>query len=63
MTVFGGSFGHFGMALSGADVLPRAAALLAGEDPAALGDRGWRAAPQSPRYSSAWTTSGPNGRS
>ena len=48
MTVFGGSFGHFGMALSGADVLPRAAALLAGEDPAALGDRGWRAAPQSP---------------
>ena len=46
MTVFGGHFGHFGMALSAADVLPRAAALLAGGDPAELGDRGWREAPQ-----------------
>ena len=46
MTVFGGHFGHFGMALSAADVLPRAAALLAGEDPAELGDRGWDGDPQ-----------------
>ena len=42
MTLFGESFGHFGMALSAADVLPRVAALLAGEDPSELGDRGWR---------------------
>ena len=46
MTVFGGFFGHFGMALSAADLLPRVAALLAGEDPAQLGDRGWREAPR-----------------
>ena len=42
MTLFGDSFGHFGMALSAAAVLPRVAALLAGEDPSELGDRGWR---------------------
>lgn len=41
MTVFGDSFGHFGLALSMADVLPRVAALLAGDDPAQLGVRGW----------------------
>ena len=46
MTVFGGSFGHFGLALSMADVLPRVAALLAGEDPAQLGARGWDGEPQ-----------------
>ncbi len=46
MTVFGGFFGHFGMALSAADLLPRVTALLVGEDPAELGDRGWREAPQ-----------------
>jgi hypothetical protein len=46
MTVFGDSFGHFGMALSIADVLPRVAALLAGEDPAQLGSRGWEGVPQ-----------------
>ena len=38
--------GHFGLALSIADVLPRAAALLAGEDPAHLGDRAWQGAAQ-----------------
>ena len=38
--------GHFGLALSIADVLPRATALLAGEDPAHLGDREWQGAPQ-----------------
>lgn len=32
MTVFGGYFGHFGMALSAADLLPRVAALIAGEE-------------------------------
>ena len=32
MTVFGGYFGRFGMALSAADLLPRVAALLAGEE-------------------------------
>ena len=46
MTVFGDSFGHFGMALSIADVLPRVAALLAGEAPAQLGNRGWEGMPQ-----------------
>ena len=46
MTVLSGNFGHFGMALSAADVLPRAAALPAGVDPAELGNRGWREVPQ-----------------
>ena len=46
MTVFGDSFGRFGLALWMADVLPRVAALLAGEDPAQLGDRGWDGASQ-----------------
>ena len=40
MTLFG-DFGHFGLAISARDVLPRVDALLAGEDPAELGDRGW----------------------
>ncbi|MDE0219683.1 MAG: serine protease [Spirochaetaceae bacterium] len=35
------SHGHFGLALSIADALSRASSLLAGEDPAGLGDRGW----------------------
>ena len=46
MTVFAYSFGHFGLALSMAGVLPRVAALLAGEDPAQLGARGWDGEPQ-----------------
>ena len=46
MTLFAVSYGHFGMALSMADVLPRVAALLAGEDPAQLGARGWDGEPQ-----------------
>ena len=46
MTLFADSYGHFGMALSMADVLPRVAALLAGEDPAQLGARGWDGEPQ-----------------
>ena len=46
VTVFGDSFGHFGMAMSIADVLPRVAALLAGEDPAQLGNRSWEGMPQ-----------------
>ena len=37
---------HFGLALSIADALTSAAALLAGEDPADLGDRGRHGAPQ-----------------
>lgn len=40
MTIFG-DFGHFGLAISARDVLSRVDALLAGEDPAELGDRGW----------------------
>ena len=40
MTVFT-SFGHFGLAISAADLLSRVDALLAGEDPAGLGDRVW----------------------
>ena len=40
MTIFG-DFGHFGLAISARDVLARVDALLAGEDPAELGDRGW----------------------
>ena len=40
MTTFG-DFGHFGLAISARDVLSRVDALLAGEDPAELGDRGW----------------------
>ena len=40
------SYGHFGLALSIADALPRASALLAGEDPAHLGDRAWRGTAQ-----------------
>ena len=40
MTVFTG-FGHFGLAISAADLLSRVDALLAGEDPAGLGDRTW----------------------
>ena len=48
MTVFGDSFGRFGLALSMADVLPRVAELLAGEDPAQLGVRGWDGEPQVP---------------
>ena len=40
MTLFG-DFGHFGLAISARDVLPRVRSLLAGEDPAGLGDRGW----------------------
>ena len=46
MTLFAASYGHFGMALSMADVLPRVAALLTGEDPAQLGDRGWDGEPE-----------------
>ena len=40
MTIFG-DFGHFGLAISARDVLSRVDALLAGGDPAELGDRGW----------------------
>ena len=40
VTIFG-DFGHFGLAISARDVLSRVDALLAGEDPAQLGDRGW----------------------
>ena len=40
MTVFG-DFGHFGLAISARDMLWRVDALLAGEDPAGLGVRGW----------------------
>ena len=46
MTVFGDSFGNFGLALSMDDVLPRVAVLLTGEDPAQLGARGWDGEPQ-----------------
>jgi len=44
MTIFG-DFGHFGLAISARDVLSRVDALLAGEDPADLGDRGWAEPP------------------
>ncbi len=44
MTLY--SYGHFGLALSIADAMPRASALLAGEDPGRLGDREWRGASQ-----------------
>ena len=40
MTIFG-DFGHFGLAISARDALSRVDALLAGEDPAKLGDRSW----------------------
>ena len=40
MTLFG-DFGHFWLAICARDVLPRVEALLAGEDPAKLGDRRW----------------------
>ena len=40
MTIFG-DFGHFGLAISARDVLSRVDALLAGGDPAGLGDRDW----------------------
>ena len=45
MTIFG-DCGHFGMAISARDVLPRVEALLAGEDPADLGDRRWDEPPE-----------------
>ncbi len=44
MTLY--AYGHFGLALSIADALHRASALLAGEDPARLGDRAWQGTPQ-----------------
>ena len=44
MTIFG-DFGHFGLAISARDVLSRVDALLAGEDPADLGDRSWDGPP------------------
>ena len=47
MTVFGNYNGaDFGLTISARDVLPRVDALLAGDDPAGLGDRRWRHAPE-----------------
>ena len=47
MTGFASRFGHFGMAMSAADLLPRVAALLTGEDvPARRGDRNLAATAQ-----------------
>ena len=49
MTVFGGDFGHFGMALSAADLMPRIATLLSGEEvPTLRGDQDFSARAQVP---------------